>query len=53
MIKQMDVDNNKQIGGNNFKGKIFRALLGKLFRKDIDGLGLSHGTLWCVLEKTS
>jgi hypothetical protein len=39
------------MGGNGLKGFFGRFLLKLIFRKDIDQLGLHHGTLWFVLEK--
>jgi hypothetical protein len=51
-IKQADAwGEDKKMGGNGLKGFFGRFLLKLIFRKDIDQLGLHHGTLWFVLEK--
>ena len=51
-ITQIEVENeNKPMGGKGIKGILGRWLLKQIFRADIDQLGLTHGTLWCVLEK--
>ena len=41
----------KPMGGRGLRGLIGRPVLKAIFRKDIDNLGLHHGTLWFVLAR--
>lgn len=50
-VMQIDCENERPIGGNSLKGAVLRFVLKTLFRNDINELGLSYGSLWCVLEK--
>lgn len=51
-IRQVDsLGDGKKMGGNGLRGILARFILKLLFRKDIDQLGLTHGTIWFVLER--
>jgi len=51
-VIQFDSENeDKPMGGFGMKGLLGRWLLKRIFRPDIDQLGLHHGTLWCVLKR--
>lgn len=52
IIEQVDsYGDEKPMGGNGIKGRVGRFILKIIFRKDIDKIGLHHGTTWFVLKK--
>lgn len=42
---------SRQFAGEGWTGVLARCLLKSIFRRDIDSLGLHHGTSWFVLRK--
>lgn len=51
-VRQVDsIGDGRKMGGNGVRGWLARFLLTRLFRSDIDQIGLHHGTIWFVLEK--
>jgi len=51
-LVQMDaLGDDRPLGGAGLKGGLIRSIMKIVFRKDIEDLGLNHGTLWFVLSK--
>ncbi len=51
-VEQCDVIRaHEKMGGDGLKGALGRILLRKIFRSDIDLLGLHHMNIWFVLKK--
>lgn len=51
-VVQMDaLGEDRPLCGPGLRGFVARWLLRRLFRADIEELGLHHGTLWCVFAR--